>query len=98
VVPVRSHAVMNLQPDGATTVHSVLDLRRCLRFERPKFEQRVSVARRRSEDSGTQANSAGSDQGDPEYAALKRRPILTVSENVTWASMDRILAVASLTE
>jgi hypothetical protein len=49
-------------------------------------------------DSGTQANSAGSDQEDHEYAALKRRSILTVSENVTWVSMDLLLAVASLTE
>jgi hypothetical protein len=31
---------MNLQPDGAKGVHSVLDPRRRLRFERPKFEQR----------------------------------------------------------
>jgi hypothetical protein len=48
--------------------------------------------------SGMQANSAGSDQEDHEYAALKRRSILTVSENVTWVRMDLILAVASLTE
>jgi hypothetical protein len=39
---------MNLQPDGATAVHSVLDLRRRLRFVRPKFEQSVSIERGRS--------------------------------------------------
>ena len=48
MVPVRSHAVMNLQPDGANATHSVLDPRRRLRFERPKFEQRVGIARGRS--------------------------------------------------
>jgi hypothetical protein len=49
-------------------------------------------------DSGTQLNSAGSNQEAYEYAALKRRSILTVSENVIWVRMDLILAVASLTE
>jgi hypothetical protein len=39
---------MNLQPDGATAVLSVPDPRRRLRFERPKFEQSVGVARRRN--------------------------------------------------
>ena len=48
MVPVRSYAVMNLQPDGATAVISVSDPRRCLRFERQRFEQNVGGARRRS--------------------------------------------------
>jgi hypothetical protein len=39
---------MNHQPDGAPAVHSVLDPRRRLRFERPKFEQSVGVTRRRN--------------------------------------------------
>jgi hypothetical protein len=33
---------MNLQPDGASAVHSVLDLSRRLKFERPKFEKSVA--------------------------------------------------------
>jgi len=39
---------MNLQPDRATAVLSAPDPRLRFRFERPKFEQSVSVARRRS--------------------------------------------------
>jgi hypothetical protein len=39
---------MNLQPDGANAAHSMLDPRCPLRFERPKFEQSVGVARRRN--------------------------------------------------
>ncbi len=48
MVPVRSHAVMNLQPDGASAVLSVPDPSGRPRSERPKFEQRVGVARRRN--------------------------------------------------
>jgi hypothetical protein len=39
---------MNLQPGGASAVHSVPDPSARPRFERPKFEQRVGVARRQS--------------------------------------------------
>jgi hypothetical protein len=39
---------MNLQPDGANAAHYVLDPRLRLRFDRPKFEQSVGVARRRN--------------------------------------------------
>ena len=58
----------------------------------------LSIVLRAFADSGTQPNRARSDQEDHEYAALNRRSILTVSENVTWVRMDLILAVASLTE
>jgi hypothetical protein len=57
-----------------------------------------SFGSRSQAESGTQANSAGSDQQDHKHAALKRRSFLTVSENVTWVRMELILAVASFTE
>lgn len=48
MVPVRSHAVNNLQPDRATADLSVSDPRLRLRSERPKFERSVGVAHRRN--------------------------------------------------
>jgi hypothetical protein len=48
VVPIRSHAVIDLHPDGAIAVLSVPDPSGRPRFERSKFEQRVGVARRQS--------------------------------------------------
>jgi hypothetical protein len=48
VVPVRSHAVMNVQLGGARAVLSVPDPSGRPGFERTKFEQRIGVAHRRN--------------------------------------------------